>query len=97
MSTYLIGQIHIQDPAGYQLYAAKVLGTLKEFKGRLVFLSNEVSVLEGKWPFPRTVIMEFENKDLATRWYNSPEYQKIIPLRQTSAQTNIVLIENTLP
>ena len=96
MSTWLISQLQIHNPAEYELYVSKTIPTLKKYNGRLILLADKLTLLEGESPLPRTVIIEFENKEIANNWYYSPEYQEIIPIRQRSAKSNIVLIENTL-
>ncbi len=97
MSTWVIGQIHVHDVKEYAVYAAKVLPTMKEYQGKLLLVSDKNSTLEGEWKFPRTVIMEFPTNELAQAWYDSPAYQELIPIRQRSAKTNIVMVENALP
>ena len=48
--------------------------------------------LEGAWHGTRTVILEFDSPDAARAWYNSPEYQAAIPLRQAVADSNAVIL-----
>jgi uncharacterized protein (DUF1330 family) len=96
MGTLLIGQLLIHDREQYRNYESKVLSTVKKHGGRLIFLSDEVQVLEGKYDYKRTVIMEFPSKQIAEGWYNSPEYQEIIPLRTSSSDANIIVVENIL-
>jgi uncharacterized protein (DUF1330 family) len=51
-----------------------------------------VEVIEGSWPFTRTVLIEFPNKELARAWYQSYEYQAVVGLRHRSATSNLVLV-----
>jgi uncharacterized protein (DUF1330 family) len=50
-------------------------------------------VLEGEWPQPRTVIIEFPSRDAAQGWYDSADYQKIITLRHKSSSGNLVILD----
>ena len=39
------------------------------------------------------VVLEFESWDEAKSWYNSPEYQAAIPVRQRGASFRAILVE----
>ena len=51
------------------------------------------TVLEGNPPFPRTIILKFVSQAAAKAWYQSPEYQKILPLRLQGTQGYAVLVD----
>jgi uncharacterized protein (DUF1330 family) len=51
-------------------------------------------VLEGDWPWPRLVIIEFQSRDAARLFYDSPEYQKILPLRQAASDGTLAIVES---
>jgi len=96
MSTWLIGQLKIHNPAGYKEYASKVMSTMKKYGGELIGLSDSIEIVEGSYDWPRTVIIKFQDHEAALKWYHSPEYQEIIPLRKNSADGNIFLIKNQM-
>jgi uncharacterized protein (DUF1330 family) len=50
-------------------------------------------VLEGAWPLPRTVLIRFETESEFYAWYHSPEYQRLMAIRQRAAEGNIVLVK----
>jgi uncharacterized protein (DUF1330 family) len=50
-----------------------------------------VEIVEGNWPFTRTVLIEFPSKELARVWYESDEYQAVVGLRHRSATSNLVI------
>jgi hypothetical protein len=39
------------------------------------------------------VLIEFPTRASATAWYNSPEYQAILPLRTRNAISDLILID----
>ena len=41
----------------------------------------------------RPTIIEFQSRDAARLFYDSPEYQQILPLRQESAKGSVVIVE----
>ena len=53
-------------------------------------------MLEGGWP-GAVVLMEFPDMETAKRWYNSPEYQQILPLRTDNAIGDLVLVDAVAP
>lgn len=95
MSTYLINHLRIPggipNEAGLD-YLEQVEATVRPYGGK--WLANgEVTVVEGAWP-GLVVLMEFPDRDAVERWYNSPEYQAILPLRVNNAISDIVLIDS---
>ena len=49
--------------------------------GKIVVATNESEDVEGDHKLTRTVILEFPDMETAKRWYNSPEYQAVLPNR----------------
>ena len=39
------------------------------------------------------VVIEFPSREAAEGWYNSPAYQKIVPLRLKSSHGNFVIAD----
>ena len=77
----------------YQRYRDAVPALVDRFGGRFRARGGELEVLEGEWPLPRLVIIEFQSRDAARLFYDSPEYQKILPLRQGASEGNVVIVE----
>jgi uncharacterized protein (DUF1330 family) len=93
MAAYLVAQVRIHDPKTYQTYREAVPALVDRFGGRFRARGGELEVLEGEWPMPRLVIIEFQSRDAARLFYDSPEYQKILPLRQGASEGNLVIVE----
>ena len=66
---------------------------LAPFDGKVVAVDAHPVILEGAWPYPRTVLIRFASQAEAKRWYDSAEYQRICQHRWRSASVNLVLIE----
>jgi len=49
--------------------------------------------MEGKWPRPRLVIVQFPDVDSAKRWWASPEYAEAKALRQSISDAELVIVE----
>ena len=84
MPAYLVGSYTIVDPEKYQQYVAKVGATLAPYNPKILVAGHEHTVVEGN-PQPATIIIEFESKESAEKWYNSSEYQEIIHLRHEAS------------
>jgi uncharacterized protein (DUF1330 family) len=48
-------------------------------------------MLDGEFPGNGHAIIEFASREDALRWYNSPEYQALIPLRQAAGPSSLLL------
>jgi uncharacterized protein (DUF1330 family) len=93
MAAYLIAQVRIHDPEAYERYREAVPSLVDRFGGRFRVRGGDLEVLEGGWPWPRLVIIEFQSRDAARLFYDSPEYQKILPLRQGASEGNVVIVD----
>ena len=90
MSVYFVVQEEVHDSDGLDAYmeAAKAssLG-----RGKAVVVDNAVAAVEGGWHGARLVILEFEDEDAFRDWYDSPEYQKALPLRLAATDSRAAL------
>jgi uncharacterized protein (DUF1330 family) len=93
MSAYLIAVETVHDEAMFAEYRKHVVATLEAFGGRFVARGGKLTVLEGEWQHPRTVIIEFPSRESAEGWYKSADYQKIIGLRLKSTSGNLVILD----
>ena len=93
MKAYLIAVETVHDESMFAEYRKHVIATLEAFGGRFVARGGKLTVLEGEWLHPRTVIIEFPSRDAAEAWYKSPDYQKIIGLRLKSTSGNLVILD----
>jgi uncharacterized protein (DUF1330 family) len=93
MPAYLIVETDITDPEQYEQYKAASPGAIAAAGGRFVVRGGELAVLEGDWVPKRLVVVEFDDLEAAKRFYESPEYQAAIKLREGAAQLNMVAVE----
>jgi uncharacterized protein (DUF1330 family) len=93
MPAYLVGDIEITDPAGYEDYRKGVPATIAAYGGRYLSRGGAVEVLEGQWLPRRAVILEFPSMAQLKAWYESPEYRPLREIRARSARSNIVAID----
>src|SRR6202012_2813864 len=90
---FVVVQIAINDRDTYRQY--ETVGHLEifdRFGGKLVGADEEVEIVEGSWPFTRTVLIEFPGKELARAWYESGEYQAVACFRLSSVTSTLVIV-----
>jgi len=93
MPAYLIVETDITDPEQYEQYKAASPGAIAAHGGRFVVRGGETAVLEGDWNPKRLVVVEFDDLEAAKRFYDSPEYQAAMKLREGAARLNMVAVE----
>lgn len=93
MSAYVIVDIEITDPMGYERYKAMASNTVELYGGRYVARGGRSEILEGDWKPHRVVILEFESIARARQWLESPEYREARRLRHQTARSNMIVVE----
>jgi len=94
MTAYIIVDIEVTDPVGYEDYKRLASPTLAIYGGKYIARGGNTEVLEGEWIPKRLVILEFENSERAKAWLNSPEYAEARKLRHTYAKSNMVVVDS---
>ena len=97
MPAYLVAQIDVHDPAGFEEYRAQVAPVVEAHGGRYMVRTDQLVTLEGAEPRGRLVILEFPSMDAAQRFYGSADYAPLLRRRQASAASDIMLAEGYAP
>jgi uncharacterized protein (DUF1330 family) len=97
MPAYVVVQIDVKDPATYARYIEIAPPSIALYGGRYIVRGGATEILEGTWKPPRFVILEFASADRARAWWSSPEYAEARALRQTCADTEMLLVEGVPP
>lgn len=92
MPVYVVAQITITDRTRYDAYQAGFPEVFAKYRGELLAVDESPRVVEGEWPYTRTVLIKFPDDAEAERWYSSPEYQAIAKHRHAGGRTNAVLV-----
>ncbi|HER26993.1 MAG TPA: DUF1330 domain-containing protein [Rhodospirillales bacterium] len=90
MSAFFIVTTSIKDPEKFQEYAGKASQTFTSFGGKLVTKGKAESVLAGTSDHQNSAVVAFPDMDALTGWYNSADYQALIPLRTEAADMTLV-------
>ena len=92
MAGYVMIDLEIIDPEGFQEYLKLAAPTLKQYGGKVLIGGAKSETLEGDWHPHLLSVGEFESVEQAMRWYNSPEYApaKALRLKVTNSQAILV-------
>jgi uncharacterized protein (DUF1330 family) len=93
MAAYLVAELEITDPTVFEEYRKRVPASIAAHGGRYLARGGTLESLEGGWNPKRMVILEFPGLAQAKSWYNSPEYQELLKMRQRSCKSKVVMIE----
>jgi uncharacterized protein (DUF1330 family) len=93
MPAYVVVNITVRDPVRYEEYKRLASPTVSAHGGRYVARGAPVDVREGDWSPKRLVILEFPDLEQARTWWGSPEYAPAKALRQSCADTQLVITE----
>ncbi|MFC4531108.1 DUF1330 domain-containing protein [Sphaerisporangium dianthi] len=95
MTTFVIGNVAaVPDREKMAVYREKVLATLQAYGGGFAIRGGEFDVLEGGWHPTHLSVMQFPSAEHARRWYDSPEYAAITPLRE-GVEMDLILVDGS--
>jgi uncharacterized protein (DUF1330 family) len=93
MPAYVVVNVHVKDRVRYEDYKQMAPASILQYGGRYIARGGAVDVMEGEWKPERLVLLEFPTAEHARQWWNSPEYAAPKALRQTIADTQLVILE----
>ena len=93
MPAYVIVEIEVVDPVGYEEYKKQAGATVAQHGGKYIVRGGKTEVLEGDWKPKRIVIFQFESMQRAKEWLNCEEYREPRKMRHRTAKTNMILVE----
>jgi uncharacterized protein (DUF1330 family) len=93
MPAYFVVELEITNQAAMEPYRASVGATITQYGGRFLTRGGATELIEGRPEPKRIVILEFADTAAVKRWYNSPEYQKILPGRLDNSTSRAFIVE----
>lgn len=90
---YYVAEFQATDREAIKPYSAQVESTFRPFGGHFIVRGGEPDVKEGFGAQGRLVIIQFDSLKKAQDWYNSPAYQKIIPIRHRAGNSRTYIVE----
>jgi uncharacterized protein (DUF1330 family) len=93
MSAYLVAQIKVEDADTYGRYREQVAPLVAATADRFLVRDGSLEVVEGDWPLPLLVVIEFQSREAARHFYDSREYQRILPLRTEASRGTVAIVD----
>ena len=93
MKGYVIANVDVRDPVGYEAYRSRTADIIASYGGRFLVRGGAVEVREGDPGISRLVLIEFPDMAAARTFYDSPEYQAILPDRIANSTGTLFLVE----
>lgn len=93
MPAYVIYQCEVLDPERYEAYKPKAAASIEAAGGRYVVRGGEVEALEGEPPPGRTVVLEFPDRETASKWYKDQMYTEARKIRDGAARARMYLVD----
>lgn len=90
---YAIGHLRsVQATDSIIKYLEQIDSTLEPFEGRFLVHGASPTVLEGQW-IGDLIVIGFPDRARAEAWYHSAAYQRILELRTSSSEGEILIID----
>ncbi|WP_028224638.1 DUF1330 domain-containing protein [Paraburkholderia ferrariae] len=93
MACFIVFDIDVHDPAGYEEYRRLGAPTVADYGGRFVVRGGVAENLEGNWSPSRVVVLEFDSAERARAWYASTEYQTAKAVRDRTAHSIGIIVQ----
>ncbi|MFZ2006265.1 MAG: DUF1330 domain-containing protein [Stellaceae bacterium] len=93
MPAYIIAEVEVTNPAGYEAYRPLAGASIAQYGGKFVVRGGKAELVEGTQEPARLVVIEFADTAAAKRWYNSPEYQQALKIRLANSTGRVLLVE----
>ena len=91
---YIVVQIEVVDSDGYQTYLDAVRPVVADYGYTLLVSSrSEPELLEGSWDPGRVIVMQFENRAVATAMTQDERWKYASRLRHGCTRTNMIMVE----
>jgi len=95
MPAYGLALVTVTDPDKYQEYQKLAGPAVTKYGGKVVVRGTVESVNEGKGPYSRVMVVEFENVEAAKAFYASPEYVEARAKRIGAADFNMLIVDGS--
>ncbi|NCF32868.1 MAG: DUF1330 domain-containing protein [Proteobacteria bacterium] len=92
MTAYVMAQINIHDRSRYAEYEAGFMAVFAQYEGTMLSVDEAPEVLEGLWPYTRTVLIGFPSPQHAKDWFMSAQYQELAKHRHAAAESHCVIV-----
>lgn len=94
MAAYLVVDTELTQPELYEDYKRQAKPLAEQYGGEYLARGGAMSLKETDlWQPKRLVIIRFPSAEQANRFYDSPEYQKVLQISKQAARRTVVVLE----
>lgn len=93
MAAYIMANVEVTDPVAYEEYRQPVPAVIAAYGGRYLARGGSSAWLEGPVRPNRLVVLEFPDMARLKAFYDSPEYQPLIAIRQRASRSSLLAVE----
>ena len=93
MPGYVIAEVEVTDPAGFEEYRKQVGASLQKYGGRYVVRGRGWQLPAGHRGPRGHGAVDLRSVDEAKRWYDCEEYRGPKALRMKTARSRLLLVE----
>jgi len=95
MAAYLIVDLDVHDPDGFQKYREGVGAFIAKHGGEYLVRGGAFEVMEGDWQPHRLVLFRFPNRQAIRNFLDDPDYAGLKDIRFKTAKTSMVAVDGT--
>lgn len=85
MGAFVVVHVDVKDPEKFKAYGEGARPTVAAHGGEFILRGKVADVFAGSHAHKNAVVIRFPDQAAAKGWYESPEYQALIPNRDEAA------------
>jgi uncharacterized protein (DUF1330 family) len=89
---YVVANIRVEDQEKFKQFSGMAGPAIKKYGGKVLARGPDADRLEGDLS-GIVMLIEFESKEAANKFYYSEEYQAAKAVRETCSDTDFMIIE----
>ena len=94
MAAYLVVDTDLTNPEAYEEYKLKARPIAEKYGGEYLARGGKMNIKEAQlWSPKRLVLVKFSSFEQAEKFYDSAEYQAVLPISTKSAKRSVVILE----
>lgn len=90
MRAFFVATVTVRHPEKFQEYALRAAATFAPYGAEAVLRGKVDGALVGGVGHQTVGIVRFPDAEALSDWFNSPEYQALVPLRDEAADMTII-------
>ena len=94
---YLIAEVQVTDPEAYKPYIPKAAQIVAQYGGQYLARGGKTESLEGAEPAGRVAVVQFPSMADLQKFWNSPEYREVAPIRRGASTSRFFVTEGVSP